>query len=463
MDAYRIFTFRKDEFPDPDGLNHYLHDRGFKSVWMIDPGVKIDPGYSIFDSGTKADVWIKNFDGRTLEGKVWPGPVVYPDFTRPETRAWWANLYASFIARGVDGVWNDMNEPADFDTPDWTIPEDSMHRGGGDITPGPHRRYHNIYGMLMASATREGILKARPEKRPFVLTRANFLGGQRYAATWTGDNASREEHLEMSIPMSLTLGLSGQPFNGPDIGGFAEDASAQLWARWIGLGAFYPFSRGHAVKGSNNKEPWAFGAEVESTARIALDRRYRLLPYLYTLFQESTRDGLPVMRPDFFIDPRNRDLRSEQGSFTIGADLLVVPRWSKEPHLPKTDWREFSIVDGDEKDANQPSVRIRAGSIVPLGKVIQNTTENSLDPLTLIVSLDAKGQATGQLYEDDGDGWAYQKDNYLLTTYRTTQRGDKVEVTITHAEGQRPRPTRTVVIEVIGADGRVTHSTATGL
>lgn len=463
MDAYRIFTFRKDEFPDPDGLNRYLHDRGFKSVWMIDPGVKIDPGYKVYDSGTKADVWIKNFDGRTLEGKVWPGPVVYPDFTRPDTRAWWANLYASFIARGIDGVWNDMNEPADFDTPDWTIPEDSVHRGGGDITPGPHRRYHNVYGMLMASATREGILKARPDKRPFVLTRANFLGGQRYAATWTGDNASREEHLEMSIPMSLTLGLSGQPFNGPDIGGFAENASAELWARWIGLGAFYPFSRGHAVKGSNNKEPWAFGPAVESTARIALDRRYRLLPYLYTLFQESTRDGLPVMRPDFFIDPRNRDLRSEQGSFTLGSNLLIVPHWSHEPHLTKSDWREFSIVDGDEKDVNQPSVRIRAGSIVPLGKIVQNTTENSFDPLTLVVSLDAQGQAMGQLYEDDGDGWAYQKNNYLLTTYRAVQRGGKIDVTVERAEGQRPRPARTVAIEVIGADGSVTHSTATGL
>ncbi len=463
MDAYRIFTFRKDEFPDPNGLNRYLHDHGFKSVWMIDPGVKIDPGYTVYDSGTKADVWVKDFDGRTLEGKVWPGPVVYPDFTRPETRSWWANLYTDFIARGVDGVWNDMNEPADFDTPDWTIPEDSVHRGGGEITPGPHRRYHSVYGMLMASATRDGILKARPEKRPFVLTRANFLGGQRYAATWTGDNASREQHLEMSIPMSLTLGLSGQPFNGPDIGGFAENASADLWARWIGLGAFYPFSRGHAVKGSNNKEPWAFGPAVESTARMALDRRYRLLPYLYTLFQESTHDGLPVMRPDFFIDPQNRDLRAEQGSFTLGENLLIVPRWSTEPRLPAQNWREISLVDGDAKDVNQPSIRIRAGSIVPLGKVVQNTTEKSLDPLTLVVYLDQQGEASGQLYEDDGDGWAYQKGNYLLTTYHASRRDNKVDVTIAHAEGQRTRSTRSVVIELVGADGQITRTTQEGL
>jgi alpha-glucosidase len=169
------------------------------------------------------------------------------------------------------------------------------------------------------------------------------------------------------------------------------------------------------------------------------------------------------MRPDFFIDPRNHDLRGEQGSFTLGSDLLIVPRWSAEPHLPKADWRDFSLVDGDEKDANQPSVRIRAGSIVPLGKVIQNTNENSFDPLTLVISLDARGQASGQLYEDDGDGWAYQKGNYLLTTYHAAQNGDKVDVTVARAEGRRARPARTVAIEVIGADGRVTRSTATGL
>lgn len=455
MDAYRIFTFRKDEFPDPKGLNTYLHGQGFHTVWMIDPGVKVDPTYSVYDSGTKADLWVKDTEGRPFQGKVWPGLCVFPDFTRADTRSWWAGLYKDFIGQGVDGVWNDMNEPAVFDTPDWTMPEDNWHAGGGAVVAGPHRRYHNVYGMLMVSATREGITKAQPKKRPFVLTRANFLGGQRYAATWTGDNASKPEHLELSIPMTLTLGLSGQPFNGPDIGGFAENSTPELWARWIGLGAFYPFSRGHAVKGSNDKEPWAFGPEVEKTARTALERRYRLLPYLYTLFQNATITGLPVMRPVFLSDVQDPALRAEEQAFTLGGDLLVVPRWAKNPHLPKGDWREISLIAGDLADANQPSVRIRPGSIVPLGKVVQNTTENSLDPLTLVVCLDANGTAVGQLYEDEGDGFGYDTLRYLLTTYRAELKDGKVTVKISKIGGRAVRPDRSTVVQVVGADGKI--------
>lgn len=455
MDAYRIFTFRQDEFPDPKGLNNYLHQQGFHTVWMIDPGVKVDPNYSVYDSGTKADLWVKDSEGRPFQGKVWPGLCVFPDFTRADTRSWWAGLYKDFIGQGVDGVWNDMNEPAVFDTPDWTMPEDNWHQGGGALVAGPHRRYHNVYGMLMVSATREGILKAQPKKRPFVLTRANFLGGQRYAATWTGDNASKPEHLELSIPMTLNLGLSGQLFNGPDIGGFAENATPELWARWIGLGAFYPFSRGHAVKGSNNKEPWAFGPEVEKTARIALERRYRLLPYLYTLFRNATLTGLPVMRPVFFSDVQDPALRAEQQAFTLGGDLLVIPRWAKNPHLPKGDWREISLIEGDLNDPNQPSVRIRAGSIVPLGKVVQNTTENSFDPLTLVVCLDANGTAVGQLYEDEGDGFGYDTLRYLLTTYRAELKDGKVTVRVTKTDGRAVRPDRSTVVQVVGSDGKI--------
>ncbi len=463
MDAYRIFTFRHDEFPDPKGLNQYLHDHQFHSVWMIDPGVKYDPNYAVYQSGSQADVWVKNAEGVSFQGKVWPGLCVFPDFTRPETRAWWSGLYRDFIAQGVDGVWNDMNEPAVFDTPDWTMPEDNWHRGGGDIVPGPHRRYHNVFGLLMVSATREGILAAHPDRRPFVLTRANFLGGQRYAATWTGDNASREDHLEMSIPMTLTLGLSGQPFNGPDIGGFAENAKAEVWSRWIGLGAFYPFSRGHAVKGSNDKEPWAFGPKVEQTARIALDRRYRLLPFLYTQFYQASEDGLPIMRPVFLADPKDRKLRGEERAFTLGSDLLIVPRWARDPQLPDGDWREVSLVDGDLNEPDEPSVRVRAGSIVPLGKIVESTNENSFDPLTLLIALDKSGNAEGKLYEDAGDGFGYKTGDYLLTTYRATLRNGEIAVSVANTQGHRARPQRAVRLEVVAADGSVKFNSVDGL
>jgi len=465
MDGYRVFTFDPQGFPDPAELNAWLHARGFKSVWMIDPGVKAEPGDRVYDSGTAADVWVHDAFGGAYHGDVWPGACVFPDFTRPETRAWWAGLYRDFMARGVDGVWNDMNEPAVFNVPGKTMPPHNWHRGGGIVlSAGPHARYHNVYGMLMVQATRAGIAAANPGKRPFVLTRANFLGGQRYAATWTGDNASTWDDLKMSIPMTLNLGLSGQPFNGPDLGGFAGEATGELWANWVAVGAFFPFCRGHSDKGAPPKEPWAFGPEVEAAARTALERRYRLLPYYYTLFHESSLDGLPVMRPVFFADLRDPALRAEDRVFLIGDDLLVIPRWAEQPHLPPGLWRTVSLAgEHTGTDKYQSELKVRGGAIVPLGRVVQSTVEESLDPLTLLVALDEQGRASGRLYEDDGDGYAYRDGDYLLTTYAAVKKGGDVIVTVAQAEGKRPRPARRLVVQVLtdagpieteGVDGR---------
>ena len=452
MDGYRIFTFDPRRFPDPRATNDYLHAHGFHDVWMIDPGVKAEPGYSVYDTGTAAGIWVKDAQGQEYHGKVWPGECAFPDFTRPDARAWWAGLYRDFMARGIDGVWNDMNEPAVFGSPDHTMPPDNRHAGGGGLPAGTEAQYHNVYGMLEVRATREGIAAANPDKRPFVLTRANFLGGQRYAATWTGDNVSSWDHLKVSVPMSLSLGLAGQPMSGPDIGGFQGKATPELWANWIAVGAFYPFCRGHADKGSPDKEPWAFGAETERAARTALERRYRLLPYLYTLFAATERDGLPVMRPVFFADPSDPGLRAEEQAFLVGADLLVVPRWAQHPALPRGTWRTVSLVDGDDAPGEkyQPEVRLRPGAIVPLGRVVQSTAEESLDPLTLLVNLDARGLAEGTLYEDAGDGYGYRKGDYRLTIYHA-EPGPNNTLTLralSH-EGQREHPAREVVVRVV--------------
>lgn len=449
MEDYKIFTVGTGQFGDPVALNARLHDLRFRSVWILDPGVKAEPGYPVFDEGSKADVWVKTSEGIPYKGEVWPGICVFPDFTQPAARSWWAALYAPFLKQGADGIWNDMNEPAIFKAPDKSMPVDNRHLGGGEIPPGPHLRYRNVYGLLMARATREGILAARPERRPFVLTRANFLGGQRYAATWTGDNTSTDKHLRLSIPISLNLGLSGQPFSGPDLGGFGGNASPELWSRWIGFGAFFPFCRGHAAKGTNRKEPWAFGPEVENAARLALQRRYRLIPYLYTLFREASVDGLPVMRPLFLHDPRDPRLRDEDRAFMLGDDLVVRPAWAKDAPLPAGNWREVSLVPGDLGAVDQASLLVREGAIVPLGRVVENTGEESLAPLTLLVCPDASGKAEGRLYEDDGDGFGYAEGDYLLSTFRAERSGSGLSVTVAGTEGKRPRPDRqTVVVEV---------------
>lgn len=463
MRGYRVFTFDSSHFPDPAALNADLHKNGFHTIWMIDPGVKAEPGYSVFDSGSAGDHWVKKADGAVYNGEVWPGQCVFPDYTRPETMAWWAGLYKDFMATGIDGVWNDMNEPAVFNVPSKTMPEDNVHRGGGSLTEGPHARYHNVYGMLMAKGTLRGITDANPERRPFVLTRANYIGGHRYAATWTGDNAAEWYDLENSIPMILNLGLSGQPFSGPDIGGFIGNGNGQQFARWMGVGSLLPFSRGHTGKGNRDKEPWAYDAAVERTCRMALERRYRLIPYLYTLFEESSRNGLPVARPTFFADPADPALRSEDDSFLLGDSLLVVakvtPLADRMPVMPRGVWRPLNLHDG-ATDADLPDLYLREGSILPVGPIEQHVNERPLDPLTLYVSLDAKGGATGELYEDAGEGFGYQQGQYLRTRYQATREGETVRVRMLSSSGAMARPSRHAVVKVVLDDGR--EATAIG-
>ncbi|MFT3737871.1 MAG: glycoside hydrolase family 31 protein [Breznakibacter sp.] len=437
MDGFRVFTFDSVRFPDPKRLNNFLHKKDFKSVWMIDPGVKADTAYHIYKSGTQGKHWVTDSLGNPYEGNVWPGSCRFPDFTRPETQEWWAALYHDYMATGIDGVWNDMNEPAVFDTPGLTMPAGNHHRGGDSLPEGLHARYHNLYGLLMVRSSRQGILAVNPDKRPFILSRSNFLGGQRYAATWTGDNASTWEHLKLSVPMSLTLGLSGQPFNGPDIGGFSENPSPELFGHWMALGAFYPFSRGHAMQGTVDKEPWAFGPEIEQVARVAITRRYLLMPYLYTCFHEASQTNMPVMRPVFFADAKDLSLRAEEQAFLLGNDLLVVPQWAKDPALPKGFNRFVSLLGEQADDKYQPRLFQRNGSIIVIGKPIQSTTHYDIDSLQLFISLNDQGTALGQLYVDEGDGFGYEKDDFALIQFEARLVRSRLKLAITQLKGDR--------------------------
>ncbi len=435
MDRYKIFTFDPAGFSDPEQLNETLHGKDFKSVYMIDPGVKKEAGYFVYDQGSEGNHWVQTSSGQEFNGDVWPGACAFPDFTRPETCAWWGGLYKDFMALGIDGVWNDMNEPSIFGGPDGTMPEDNLHRGGGELPAGSHLRYHNIYGLLMVKASREGIMKVNPDKRPFVLSRSSFLGGQRYAATWTGDNKSTWDHLKMSIPMSLNLGLSGQPFNGPDIGGFKGDCNAELLGHWMALGAYYPFSRNHTLNGTIDQEPWAFGDKIENVARTAINRRYRLMPYLYTLFREASQSGMPVMRPAFFADLSDKDLRDEQEAFLLGGDLMIVPRWASDVDLPAGDWDRIKLEQAD--DGYQPVVLLRPGAIVPAGPVIQSTEDYTTDKITLLINPATDGSASGILYHDAGDGYGYQSGDYAVHRFDCSRaEANRLKIEISKIEGE---------------------------
>ena len=436
MDGYRCFTFHKQDFPNPRGTNKALHDMDFRSIAIIDPGIKFESGYSVYESGEAIDAWVRDRFGRPFVGNVWPGRCVFPDYTRQDVRAWWGGLYKDWLRSDIDGVWNDMNEPAVFQSEGWTMPADNQHQGDPETGgPGPHGRYHNVYGMLMSQATYEGVAAARPDRRPFVLTRATYLGGQRWAATWTGDNVASWEHLDASIPMTLNLGLSGQPFAGPDVGGFVDAGNGDMFARWMGFGALFPFARGHTGKGNIDKEPWAFGGGVEDTSRRALEGRYRLLPYLYTVFREAWTTGLPVWRPLFFADPADPRLRDIDDVWLIGSDLIVAANTApgkpvEAPTLPHGKWAEVTAeIYGTVDDKDLPRLFLRDGAALPLGPVVQSTAE-PVTQLTLLANPDDDGQATGVWYDDEGEGHGHLDGDYgvwRLSVQNGTAALDRVE------------------------------------
>ena len=258
----------------------------------------------------------------------------------------------------------------------------------------------------------------------------------------------------MSIPMTINLSLSGQPFNGPDIGGFDGNATPELFGHWIAVGAFYPFCRAHTANNTDDQEPWEFGRDIEIVSRTALERRYRLLPYLYTLFHEASTNGMPVMRPVFFADPLDPSLRREQEAFMLGSSLLVIPAWAEDPAIPDGTWRaiELDLMENQVNRKFQPELRLKAGRIIPAGPVVQSTWGYRLDPLTLIISLDEKGTAEGSLYEDSGDGYSYRRGEYLHTSFRAVRREDSVSVDAVRRLGLMEPPDRALKI-VLVTDG----------
>ncbi|XP_058103908.1 uncharacterized protein LOC131247949 isoform X2 [Magnolia sinica] len=458
MDGFRCFTFDQEHFVDPKSLANELHINGFKAIWMLDPGIKCEEGYFVYDSGSEIDIWVQKADGGAFVGDVWPGPCVFPDFTQEKTRLWWAKLVKDFIFNGVDGIWNDMNEPTVFKSITKTMPESNIHRG--DIELGgcqDHAYYHNVYGMLMARSTYEGMQMASGEKRPFVLTRAGYIGSQRYAATWTGDNLSNWEHLRMSIPMAIQLGLSGQPLSGPDIGGYAGNATPRLFGRWMGVGAMLPFSRGHSEMGTNDHEPWSFGQECEEVCRLALMRRYRLIQHIYTLFYMAHIEGTPVVAPTFFADPKDMSLRSVENSFLLGPLLICASTMpDKGSHelqhvLPGGIWLRFDFGD---THPDLPILYLQGGSIIPVGPPLQHVGEaKPTDDLLLFMALDEHGKAEGVLFEDDGDGYGFQHGEYLLTYYVAELQSSVVTVKVSKTEGSWRRPIRRLHVHLLLGGG----------
>ncbi len=474
----RPFTVDPKTFPDFPGLISDLRKDHFRTVIITDLHIAhvANQGYSPFDTGEAGNHFVKNPDGADFIGIVWPGPAVFPDFTRAQTREWWGSLYAQFVRDGVAGFWNDMNEPSVFDGPGMTMPLDTVHRieePGFATRTATHAEIHNIVGLENARATYDGLLKLRPDERPFVLTRATYAGGQRYGFTWTGDNSATWNHLRLATQMVLNLGVSGISMVGADVGGFGSSPAPALLTRWVELAAFSPLCRDHAAKGTQPHELWANGPEQEAIRRRYIETRYKLLPYIYSLADESSRTGLPIMRPVFLdypeiFAPNSGGFEHLDTEFLLGPSLLIAPPPFAETlddysvSFPK-DYEWFDFWTGLKAPPSPQAppiaaavtaqmigaevtypraihppletmpVYVRAGSIIPSQPLIQDTDETPKGPLELHVY--PGPQCSGSIYLDDGHTFRYQRGEYLRQNFTCESNDKAIRVTFHAREG----------------------------
>ncbi|HSF55920.1 MAG TPA: glycoside hydrolase family 31 protein [Algoriphagus sp.] len=415
MEGYKVFTFDGEKFTDPKKMISRLKEKGFKVVVIMDPGIKSQTGYLPFDEGLKKDLFVKYPDGKTYEAQVWPGWCAFPDFTKEETRTWWAEKMAFYTDAGVDGFWTDMNEPASWGqfTPNLIEFEYEGEKAS-------HRKARNIYGMQMARSAQEGAAFQNPNKRPFVLTRSGFSGIQRFAAAWTGDNVASEEHMLAGIRLVNSLGMSGVSFAGYDVGGFAGEACKSLFARWMSIGTFAPFYRAHSMINSKDAEPWAFGEEVEEISRGYMKLRYRLLPTLYSKFYSSTQTGLPLAESLAIQSTHDQNIYHSafQNQYLFCDSFLVAPVKSTleitKVYLPKGEW--YYLYSDQKHSGNQTiyqdcplnylPVFVKGGQIFSM----QSDVEYSGDTHDGILRIHVYKGKTGSEYlhyEDAGEGLEY--------------------------------------------------------
>lgn len=428
MEGCRIFTWNKKNFKDPEQFLKEIYDKGFHVVPIIDPGVKVEKGYSIYEEGVAKDCFAKTSEGDIYTNEVWPGEVAYPNFINATVRKWWGEKHKDLLDMKITGIWNDMNEPASFEG---EIPENVMFKkdaivlreASNSLNSGylMHKQIHNLYGHFMAKATFEGV-QEYTGKRPFILTRACFSGTQKYAAVWTGDNHSLWAHLQMSIPQLCNLGLSGFPFVGCDVGGYGSDVTKELLVRWYQVGCFYPFFRNHNTLSSRSQEPWVFDEESLEIINTYIRLRYQLLPYIYDSFIQEEQTGLPILRPlilEYEDDPMVQNLNDE---FMVGENILVAPiveqgKTYRAIYLPEGEWIDYwteEKITGKQVILKEAPLSIcpiyvKVGSIIPMYEVMQYVGEKSVKRLILNV-YEKAGSYTH--YQDNGEDYSYQQGEY---------------------------------------------------
>jgi len=415
MEKYKIFTWDSKKFSDPKSLIDSLKEDGFDVVLMCDPGIKTEKGYDAYDDGLNKNVFVKYPDGENYTGQVWPGWCHFPDFTNPVTREWWMEKLKSYSDLGVRGYWNDMNEIATWGH---SLPENLEFNFEGKKATS--RKVRNLYGFQMARSTYEGTKKLLNGTRPFNLTRSGYSGVQRYAAVWTGDNVSHDDHMMLGVRMVSSMGLTGVAFSGYDVGGFVGEAGTRLFARWISIGALSPFFRGHTMINTKDSEPWSYGEEVEGIARNYIRFRYQLMPYLYSLYYEASQTGMPVQRSlaiDYSNDPRTYNYQYHH-QYLFGPFIMVAPVESSQDFVkvffPKGDW--YYLFNGKKYTGDQEVIAecpihklpvfVKGGAIIPMQRPVQHTKEVVNEMILHIYN--GEEETSFEFYEDDGSTFQYE-------------------------------------------------------
>ncbi|GGO01095.1 glycoside hydrolase family 31 protein [Haloarcula pellucida] len=450
MNNYRVFSIKDEHRKALQTLNERMPE--LKTVAVNDPGVAVDEEidvdgdgdiepYEPYLEGTANDYWTKDANGDTFKARVWPDVAVWPDFSRSEVRSWWAEQHDVLFDAGFDGIKNDMGEPAVFQenaSYDWTMPVDNVHGTGDDTML--HEEYHNMYGFDYARASRESYDIYKPEERPFLLNRNLYAGGQRYAAIWTGDCLSNWSHLRLQIPMMMNMGLSGLAFCGHDVGGFVGRPSPELFKRWIEMGAFIPYFRNHTDTHRKqdpdlprNQHPWTYDEEAVDITRKYTELRYKLLPYLYNEFQESSENGKPIFQPLVYQFQDDDEVTNIADQFLFGDDVLVAPvveegATERDVYLPEGEvWVDFwthDVYDGGQwmtvdAPVDHLPMYVRKDSIIPMREVQQYTGEKPLTTLQLTTYLD--DEASYSFYEDDGATNDFEDGEYNVTDFTITE------------------------------------------
>lgn len=441
MRGYRVFTTEERHFPN--GVAHALglmkkNDR--KVVPILDPGVKFEKGFALYEDGHEKDVFCRNRQGGEYVGIVWPGETVFPDFTIKEGRDWWAGYCADFIRSGFRAAWVDMNDPSTGPVD----PTGMLFNRGAEC----HEQHHNQYALGMQMATFQGFLEAKPNERPFILTRSGCVGTGQYSAAWTGDNVSNYFYLKASIPTTLNLALSGIPFNGPDVGGFGEEPTEQLMLDWVKTCFLFPFMRNHTGGGTRGQEPWQFSEKVCHEIRKYVRLRYKFLPYLYNLFIDQEQAGDPVLRPLFYEFEGDSQLETLSNQFLVGPSILQAPvidekKRSVSAVLPGNGpWWDANSGKWKRRAARlkpafgETALFFRNGAVIPMLRGTPTTNHKDLAKVDVLVAVSAgtSGESSYDYRVDDGLSYDYRDGKRSALQINASWKGKKLSISSQHVE-----------------------------